>query len=83
MLGRARPWVEGGRDRGEAKLEAEWGSGAGEIEADVLEHGVKDGVLRQRYDADALDASTLLAAIFHFPPQDDERLRQSGHGDRR
>ena len=32
------------------------------------------GVLRQHYDTDALDASTLLAAIFGFLPGDDERL---------
>ena len=35
------------------------------------------GVLRQHYDTDALDASTLLAAIFGFLPGDDERLRNS------
>jgi alpha,alpha-trehalase len=62
---------------GEPKLEAEWGSVAEEIKADILEHGVKDGVLRQHYDTDALDASTLLAALFHFLPGDDERLRKS------
>ena len=32
-------------------------------------------MLRQHYDTDALDASTLLAAIFGFLPGDDERLR--------
>ena len=35
-----------------------------------------DGVLRQHYDTDALDASTLLAALFGFLPADDERLRK-------
>ena len=34
-------------------------------------------MLRQHYDTDALDASTLLAAIFGFLPEDDERLRKS------
>jgi alpha,alpha-trehalase len=34
-------------------------------------------VLRQHYDTDALDASTLLAAIFGFLPRDDKRLRAS------
>ena len=34
-------------------------------------------MLRQHYDTDALDASTLLAAIFGFLPGDDERLRKS------
>ena len=44
----------------------------------MLEHGVDGrGVLRQHYDTDALDASTLLAAIFGFLPGDDERLRTS------
>ena len=62
--------------RGEDKLEAEWAAIAEEIKADVLAHGVSDrGVLRQHYDTDALDASTLLAAIFGFLPDSDERLR--------
>ena len=34
-------------------------------------------MLRQHYETDALDASTLLAAIFGFLPGDDERLRAS------
>ena len=41
-------------------------------------HGLTDdGVLRQHYETDSLDASTLLAAIFGFLPGDDERLRAS------
>ena len=48
-----------------------------EIRADILKHGVRDGVLRQHYDGDALDASTLLAAVFGFLPADDERLRNT------
>ena len=44
----------------------------------MLEHGLtKDGVLRQHYDTDALDASNLLAAIFGFLPGSDERLLAS------
>ena len=51
---------------------------AEEIRADILEHGVSDrGVLRQHYDTDALDASTLLAAIFGFLPGDDERMKNT------
>jgi GH15 family glucan-1,4-alpha-glucosidase len=38
---------------------------------------VRDDVLRQHYDTDALDASTLLAAVFGFLPPDDPRLRAS------
>ena len=34
----------------------------------------KEGVLRQHYDTDSLDASTLLAALFGFLPGDDARL---------
>ena len=63
--------------RGDPTLRATWRETADEIKADILEHGVRDGVLRQHYDTDALDASTLLAAIFGFLPGDDERLRKS------
>jgi alpha,alpha-trehalase len=63
--------------RGMPELEAEWGKTADEIRADILEHGVRDGVLRQHYDTDALDASTLLATVFGFLPADDPRLRSS------
>ena len=62
---------------GEPKLEAQWRATAQEIHADILEHGVRDGVLRQHYDTDALDASTLLAAMFGFLPGTDERLYKS------
>ena len=34
-------------------------------------------MLRQHYDTDALDASTLLAAMFGFLPGDDERMHKS------
>ncbi len=63
--------------RGDTDLESAWGATADEIKADILEHGVRDGVLRQHYDTEALDASTLLAAIFGFLPGDDDRLRKS------
>jgi GH15 family glucan-1,4-alpha-glucosidase len=62
---------------GNSELKETWRATAEEIKADILEHGVRDGVLRQHYDTDALDASTLLAAIFGFLPGDDERLRKS------
>ena len=63
--------------RGDPELVKTWSATADEIKEDILEHGVRDGVLRQHYDTDALDASTLLAAIFGFLPRDDERLRKS------
>jgi alpha,alpha-trehalase len=62
--------------RGDPSLQETWRATADEIRADILEHGVDDrGVLRQHYETDALDASSLLAAIFDFLPGDDERLR--------
>ena len=67
-----------GEIRGDADLAATWQEVADEIKDDVLAHGVDDrGVLRQHYDTDALDASTLLAALFGFLPGDDERLHKS------
>ena len=64
--------------RGDPKLAATWRATADEIRADVLAHGVSDrGVLRQHYETDALDASTLLAASFKFLAHDDERLRNT------
>jgi GH15 family glucan-1,4-alpha-glucosidase len=64
--------------RGDSDLAATWQAIADEIQDDILAYGVdKRGVLRQHYDTDALDASTLLAAIFGFLPPDDERLRAS------
>jgi GH15 family glucan-1,4-alpha-glucosidase len=64
--------------RGDGKLQASWRETAEEIRADILAHGLtKDGVLRQHYETDALDASNLLAALFGFLPGGDERLRTS------
>jgi GH15 family glucan-1,4-alpha-glucosidase len=63
--------------RGDTELQTTWRATADEIKSDILEHGLKGGVLRQHYDTQALDASTLLAAIFGFLPGDDQRLRKS------
>jgi GH15 family glucan-1,4-alpha-glucosidase len=64
--------------RGDSELQARWHATADEIKADILDRGLTvGGVLRQHYDADALDASTLLAAIFGFLAPQDERLRAS------
>jgi GH15 family glucan-1,4-alpha-glucosidase len=64
--------------RGESDLAASWAKEAEEIKTDILTHGVdKRGVLCQHYDTEALDASTLLAAIFGFLPDRDPRLRAS------
>ena len=63
--------------RDDRKLAAKWAATAEEIHADILAHGLKKGVLRQHYETEALDASTLLAAIFGFLPGSDERLHAS------
>jgi GH15 family glucan-1,4-alpha-glucosidase len=63
---------------GDSELQARWAATAEEIRTDILAHGLDArGVLRQHYATDALDASTLLAAIFGFLAPDDERLRAS------
>ena len=62
--------------RGDPEIQATWQATADEIREDILSHGVSDGgFLRQHYETDALDASTLLAAIFGFLPGDDKCLR--------
>jgi alpha,alpha-trehalase len=63
--------------RGDQNLAASWRATAEGIKADILEHAVRDGVLRQHYETEALDASTLLAALFGILPRDDERLHKS------
>ena len=55
----------------------EWEAKAQEIRAEILERGVRDGVFRQHYDTDALDASTLLIPLLRFLPPDDERVRNT------
>jgi alpha,alpha-trehalase len=64
--------------RGDQDQHGTWRATAEQIHADILDRGVSDrGVLRQHYDTDALDASTLLAPLFGFLPGDDERMRNS------
>jgi GH15 family glucan-1,4-alpha-glucosidase len=64
--------------RGDPQAAATWGATANEIRDDILTHGVSDrGVLRQHYETDSLDASTLLAGSLKFLPPTDERLRNT------
>jgi GH15 family glucan-1,4-alpha-glucosidase len=63
--------------RDDRESAARWAATAEEIHADILAHGLKGGVLRQHYATEALDASTLLAAMFGFLPGNDERLHAS------
>ena len=53
----------------------EWKSIAERIREEILERGVRDGVFRQHYETDALDASTLLVPLLRFLPPDDARVR--------
>jgi GH15 family glucan-1,4-alpha-glucosidase len=62
---------------GDSELSAQWAATAEEIHEDILANGLKGGVLRQHYATEALDASTLLAALVGFLPTDDERLHKS------
>jgi alpha,alpha-trehalase len=66
-----------GEIAGDSDLATSWRATADEIRDEILSKGVRDGVLRQHYDTDALDASTLLAALFGFLPGGAETLRKS------
>jgi alpha,alpha-trehalase len=56
------------------ELAEEWQRTADEIHAEILERGVRDGVFRQHYETDALDASLLLIPLLRFLPPDDPRV---------
>jgi GH15 family glucan-1,4-alpha-glucosidase len=63
--------------RGELEPAARWQSAADEIKHDICEHALDDGVFRQHYDTDALDASVLLMPLVRFLPPEDERIRKT------
>ena len=54
-----------------------WAEIAEGFRGEILERGVRDGVFRQHYDTEALDASSLLIPLVRFLPHDDERVRQT------
>ncbi len=60
---------------GREDMAARWREIADEVHAEILERGVRDGVFRQHYETDALDASTLLVPLLRFLPPDDPRVR--------
>ena len=74
-------WVAVDRGRrlaetqGETEAAARWKDIARQIREEVLERGVRDGIFRQHYETDALDASTLLVPLLRFLPAGDERVR--------
>ncbi len=63
------------RAAGKADLAAEWDATAERFREEILERGVRDGVFRQHYETDALDASLLLIPLLRFLPPDDPRIR--------
>ncbi|HET7589741.1 MAG TPA: glycoside hydrolase family 15 protein [Solirubrobacterales bacterium] len=65
------------RSLGNDEVAAEWEAKAEEIRTEVLERGVRDGIFRQHYETDALDASLLLIPLFRFLPPDDPRVRDT------
>jgi GH15 family glucan-1,4-alpha-glucosidase len=65
------------RLRDDEKRADEWQKVADEIKDDVCEHGVRDGIFRQHYDTDALDASCLMLPLVRFLPPTDHRIRKT------
>lgn len=60
---------------GHPEIAARWRAKADQFRAEILARGVRDGVFRQHYDTDALDASLLLVPLVRFLPPDDPRVR--------
>jgi GH15 family glucan-1,4-alpha-glucosidase len=69
----ARLAQEVGRD----DLAQRWRRTGDEVRDEILERGVRDGIFRQHYETDALDASTLLIPLLRFLPPDDPRVRDT------
>ncbi|HET7508994.1 MAG TPA: glycoside hydrolase family 15 protein [Solirubrobacterales bacterium] len=65
------------RSHGFDEQAEEWQAKAEEFKAEILDRGVRDGVFRQHYDTDALDASLLLIPLFRFLRPDDPRVRDT------
>jgi len=63
------------RSVGRDDLAAEWEATAERMREEILARGVRDGVFRQHYETDALDASTLLIPLLRFLRPDDPRVR--------
>jgi GH15 family glucan-1,4-alpha-glucosidase len=63
------------RGLGFEEIAAAWKGKADEFREEILLRGVRDGVFRQHYDTDALDASLLLIPLFRFLPPQDPRVR--------
>ena len=62
------------REMGHDDFADRWQAKADEFQAEICEKGCRDGVFRQHYDTDALDASLLLMPLYRFLPGDDPRI---------
>ncbi len=62
------------REIGRTDLAERWGAKADAFKAEICARGCRDGVFRQHYDTDALDASLLLLPLYRFLPADDPRI---------
>jgi len=65
------------RNNGLDEFAERWQRRADEMHAELCERGCRDGVFRQHYETDALDASTLLIPLVRFLPPDDERVHRT------
>ena len=73
--------VDRGRRLAEARdekvLAQRWSTLGDRFREEILERGVRDGVFRQHYETDALDASLLLIPLLRFLPPHDSRVRDT------
>jgi GH15 family glucan-1,4-alpha-glucosidase len=63
------------RLRDDAEKVERWQAAADEMHTEICDRGVRDGIFRQHYETDALDASLLLMPLVRFLPPDDDRVR--------
>jgi len=63
--------------RGDEENAKRWSEVAEDFHAEICERGIRDGIFRQHFDTDALDASILLLPLLRFLPPTDERLRET------
>jgi GH15 family glucan-1,4-alpha-glucosidase len=62
------------REVGREDIAERWEAKADEFKEEILEQGCRDGIFRQHYETDALDASLLLMPLYRFLPGDDPRI---------
>jgi GH15 family glucan-1,4-alpha-glucosidase len=62
------------REVGRDDIADRWERKADAFKEEICEKGCRDGIFRQHYDTDALDASLLLMPLYRFLPGDDPRI---------